>query len=149
MPALPRRAAVAALTIVAALMLAACGDDGSPQATGTTTTTTTAAATTTTGPGATSGPTTAAADTTPTIEVTVVGGKPQGGVRREQVKTGETLVLRVTADVADEVHLHGYDKSADVAPGKPAEIRFTADIPGVFEVELEQRKQKLIELEVR
>jgi hypothetical protein len=140
MPALPRRAAVAALTIAAALMLAACGD-GSPQATGTTTTTT--------GPGATSGPTTTAADTTPTIEVTVVGGKPQGGVRREQVKTGETLVLRVTADVADEVHLHGYDKSADVAPGKPAEIRFTADIPGVFEVELEQRRQKLIELEVR
>ena len=147
MPALPRRAAVAALTIVAALMLAACGDDGSPQATGTTITT--AAASTTTGPGATSGPTTTAADTTPTIEVTVVGGKPQGGVRREQVKTGETLVLRVTADVADEVHLHGYDKSADVAPGTPAEIRFTADIPGVFEVELEQRKQKLIELEVR
>jgi hypothetical protein len=144
MPALPRRAAVAALTTVAALMLAACGDDGSPQATGTTTT-----AAATTGPGTTSGPTTTAADTTPTIEVTVVGGKPQGGVRREQVKTGETLVLRVTADVADEVHLHGYDKSADVAPGKPAEIRFTADIPGVFEVELEQRKQKLIELEVR
>jgi hypothetical protein len=146
MPALPRRAAVAALTTVAALMLAACGDDGSPQATGTTTTT---AAATTTGPGATSGPTTTAADTTPTIEVTVVGGKPQGGVRREQVKTGETVVLRVTADVADEVHLHGYDKSADVAPGKPAQIRFTADIPGVFEVELEQRKQKLVELEVR
>jgi len=134
MPALPRRAAVAALTTVAALMLAACGDDGSPQAGGTTTTT---AAATTTGPATTSGATTTAADTTPTIEVTVVGGKPQGGVRREQVKTGETLVLRVTADVADEVHLHGYDKSADVAPGKPAEIRFTADIPGVFEVELE------------
>jgi hypothetical protein len=145
MPALPRRAAVAALTTAAALTLAACGNDSSPQATGTATTTAPA----TTGPGATAGPTTTAADTTPTIEVTVVGGKPQGGVRREQVKTGETLLLRVTADVADEVHLHGYDKSADVAPGKPAEIRFTADIPGVFEVELEQRKQKLIELEVR
>jgi hypothetical protein len=148
MPAHRRRAAVAALTTVAALTLAACGDDGSPQATGTTTTTVPATTATTTGSGTTAGPTTTA-DTTPTIEVTVVGGKPQGGVRREQVKTGETLVLRVTADVADEVHLHGYDKSADVAPGKPAEIRFTADIPGVFEVELEQRKQKLIELEVR
>jgi hypothetical protein len=148
MPAHRRRAAVAALTTVAALTLAACGDDGSPQATGTTTTTVPATTATTTGSGTTAGPTTTA-DSTPTIEVTVVGGKPQGGVRREQVKTGETLVLRVTADVADEVHLHGYDKSADVAPGKPAEIRFTADIPGVFEVELEQRKQKLIELEVR
>jgi hypothetical protein len=148
MPAHRRRAAVAALTTVAALTLAACGDDGSPQATGTTTTTVPATTATTTGSGTTAGPTTTA-DSTPTIEVRVVGGKPQGGVRREQVKTGETLVLRVTADVADEVHLHGYDKSADVAPGKPAEIRFTADIPGVFEVELEQRKQKLIELEVR
>jgi hypothetical protein len=146
MPALPRRAAVAALTTVAALTLAACGDDNSPQAG----TTTAATSTTIAGGTSTSGqPTTTAADTTPTVEVTVVGGKPQGGVRREQVKTGETLVLRVTADVADEVHLHGYDKSADVAPGKPAEIRFTADIPGVFEVELEQRHQKLVELEVR
>ena len=148
MPAHRCRAAVAVLTTVAALTLAGCGDDGSPQATGTTTTAVPATTATTTGSGTTAGPTTTA-DSTPTIEVRVVGGKPQGGVRREQVKTGETLVLRVTADVADEVHLHGYDKSADVAPGKPAEIRFTADIPGVFEVELEQRKQKLIELEVR
>jgi uncharacterized cupredoxin-like copper-binding protein len=146
MPAFRRRAAVAALTTAAALTLAACGDKGSSQATGTTTTT---AATTTSGSGTTAGPTTTAASSTPTIEVQVVGGKPQGGVRREQVKTGQTVVLRVTADVADEVHLHGYDKSAEVAPGKPAEIRFTADIPGVFEVELEQRKQKLVELEVR
>jgi hypothetical protein len=148
MPAHRCRAAVAALTTVAALTLAACGDDGSPQATGTTTTAVPATTATTTGSGTTAGPTTTA-DSTPTIEVRVVGGKPQGGVRRERVKTGATLVLRVTADVADEVHLHGYDKSAEVAPGKPAEIRFTADIPGVFEVELEQRTQKLIELEVR
>jgi hypothetical protein len=149
MPAFRRRAAVAALTTVAALTLAACGDDGSPQATGTTTTSVPAATTsTTTGPATTAKPTTTA-DATPVIEVRVAGGKVQGGVRRERVKLGEAVVLRVVADVADEVHLHGYDKSADVAPGKPAQIRFTADVPGVWEVELEQRKQKLIELEVR
>jgi hypothetical protein len=149
MPAFRRRAAVAALTTVAALTLAACGDDGSPQATGTTTTSVPAATTsTTTGPATTAKPTTTA-DATPVIEVRVAGGKPQGGVRRERVKLGEAVVLRVVADVADEVHLHGYDKSADVAPGKPAQIRFTADVPGVWEVELEQRRQKLIELEVR
>jgi len=146
MPAFRRRAAVAALITVAALTVAACGDDGSSQATGTTTTTVPAA--TTSGPGTTAKPTTTA-DATPVIEVRVVGGKPQGGVRRERVRSGETVVLRVVADVADEVHLHGYDRSADVAPGKPAEIRFTADITGVFEVELEQRKQKLLQLEVR
>jgi hypothetical protein len=149
MPAFRRRAAVAALTTVAALTLAACGDNGSPQATGTTTTTVPAATTsTTTGPGTTAKPTTTA-DPTPVIEVRVAGGKVQGGVRRERVKLGEAVVLRVIADVADEVHLHGYDRSADVAPGKPAQIRFTADVPGVWEVELEQRKQPLLMLEVR
>jgi hypothetical protein len=149
MPAFRRRAAVAALTTVAALTLAACGDNGSPQATGTTTTTVPAATTsTTTGPATTAKPTTTA-DPTPVIEVRVAGGKVQGGVRRERVKLGEAVVLRVIADVADEVHLHGYDRSADVAPGKPAQIRFTADITGVWEVELEQRKQPLLMLEVR
>jgi len=148
MPALRRWAAVAVLTAVAALTVAACGDNGSSQATGTTTTSTSATTSTTVAATTTAKPATTA-DTTPVIQIRVVGGKPQGGVRRERVKLGEAVVLRVVADVADEVHVHGYDRKADVAPGKPAEIRFTADIPGVFEVELEQRRQKLLELEVR
>jgi hypothetical protein len=151
MPAPRRWAAVAVLAAVTALTLAACGDNGSPQATGTTTTTTPAAATSTTidAGTSTSGKPTTTADPTPVIEVRVAGGKVQGGVRRERVQSGDTVVLRVVADVADEVHLHGYDRTANVAPGKPAQIRFTADITGVFEVELEQRKQPLLMLEVR
>jgi hypothetical protein len=147
MPALRRWAAPAVLTIATVLTVAACDGDSS-QAGGATTT---AATTTTTISGsATSGePTTTTEPATPAIEVRVAGGKVQGGVRREQVRRGDAVVLRVVADVADEVHLHGYDRSADVGPGKPAQISFTADIPGVFEVELEQRKQKLLELEVR
>jgi hypothetical protein len=146
MPAPRRWATVAVLAAAAALTLAACGDDGTPQATGTTTPAATTS--TTTGPTTSAEPTTTA-DPTPVIEVRVVGGKVQGGVRRERVQSGETVVLRVVADVADEVHLHGYDRTANVAPGKPAQIRFTADITGVFEVELEQRKQPLLMLEVR
>jgi hypothetical protein len=148
MPALRRWAAPAVLTIATVLTVAACGGDDSSQATGATTT---AATTTTTisGPATSGEPTTTTEPATPAIEVRVAGGKVQGGVRREQVRRGDAVVLRVVADVADEVHLHGYDRSADVGPGKPAQISFTADIPGVFEVELEQRKQKLLELEVR
>jgi hypothetical protein len=139
----------AVLAAVAALTLAACGDDGSPQATGTTTTTRPAATSTTVAGASTSGRPTTTADPTPVIEVRVAGGKVQGGVRRERVDSGETVVLRVIADVADHVHLHGYDRMVDVGPGKPGQIRFTADIPGVFEVELEDRRQKLLDLEVR
>jgi hypothetical protein len=144
MPAFRRWAAPTVLT-AAVLALAACGGDDSSGTAGATTTTATA----TTTPTTTAGPTTTTRPATPVIEVRVAGGKVQGGVRREQVRRGETVVLRVVADVTDHVHLHGYDLMADVAPGKPAEIRFTADLPGVWEVELEDRKQPLLTIEVR
>jgi hypothetical protein len=148
MPALRRWAAPAVLT-AAVLTLAACGgDDGSGSA-GATTTTAATTTSTTPGPTTTAGPTTTTRPATPVIEVRVAGGKVQGGVRRERVRRGETVVLRVVADVTDHVHLHGYDRMADVAPGKPGEIRFTADLPGVWEVELEDRKQQLLTIEVR
>jgi hypothetical protein len=148
MPALRRWAAPAVLT-AAVLTLAGCGGDDGSGAAGATTTA--AAATTTSATidsTTTAGPTTTK-PATPVIEVRVAGGKVQGGVRRERVRRGETVVLRVVADVTDHVHLHGYDRMADVAPGKPGEIRFTADLPGVWEVELEDRKQQLLTIEVR
>jgi hypothetical protein len=83
-----------------------------------------------------------------TIERIVSGGTVEGGVRNESVPLGEELRLEVTADVSDEVHLHGYDRFADVAPGTPGVIELTADIPGVFEVELEGSATLLFELEV-
>jgi hypothetical protein len=45
--------------------------------------------------------------------------------------------------------VHGYDLTRPVGPGKPATIEFAADLPGVYEVELEAAKRKLLELEVR
>jgi hypothetical protein len=57
--------------------------------------------------------------------------------------------LRVTSDVADEVHVHGYDLKVDLEAGVPGELTFTPDAAGVFEVELEKKGLKLIELEVR
>jgi hypothetical protein len=146
MPALRRRPAPAVLT-AAVLTLAACGGGDGTQAAGTTTAATTS--TTIAASPTTSGRPTTTADRTPVVEVRVAGGKVQGGVRRERVRRGETVVLRVVADVADHVHLHGYDRMADVGPGKPGEIRLTADLPGVWEVELEDRGQQLLTLEVR
>ena len=48
-------------------------------------------------------------------------------------------LLIVTSDVADHIHLHGYDMTRDVAPGKPARLGFPATIVGTVEVELEDR----------
>lgn len=82
------------------------------------------------------------------IDVTYNGGTITGGGRKE-VKLGDTVAIQVTSDVADEVHLHGYDKKVDAEPGTPALLEFTADIPGVFEVELESKGIPLLELVVR
>jgi hypothetical protein len=83
------------------------------------------------------------------LSYTVVGGRPKGGIARDTVDLDSDVVVTVTSDVADEVHLHGYDLSADVAPGAPATIRFEANAPGRFEIELENTGVQIAELEVR
>ena len=131
-------------------------DDGAattatPTAPATTVQTTTEAppATTEAPPATTTEPATTAETGPVELEYTVVGGRPEGGISRDTVELGRAVVITVTADVTDEIHLHGYDLSADVAPGSPATIRFTADAPGRFEVELENTGVQIAELEVR
>ena len=82
------------------------------------------------------------------VEIRVSSGTVDGGVQRKKIALGATVVVRVTSDVADEIHVHGYDKKADVEANGTADVEFTADIPGVFEVELEQSSLKLVELEI-
>ena len=77
------------------------------------------------------------------VRITVRGGTPVGGVRRVTVGKGRRVVLIVTSDVADHVHLHGYDVMRDVAPGRPARLAFTATIVGTVEAELEDRRVPL------
>jgi hypothetical protein len=82
------------------------------------------------------------------IEVTVTGGQVSGDTGRVPVAAGEQVTLTITSDVADEVHVHGYDLTADLAPGQPAEVSFAATIPGVFEVELHEAGTVLLSLQV-
>lgn len=67
--------------------------------------------------------------------VTLAGGKVEGGQREIEVDKGEIVRLEIRSDAADEIHLHGYDLTETVAPGRPARFRFEAGIEGVFEVE--------------
>jgi hypothetical protein len=82
------------------------------------------------------------------VRITVEDGVPAGGIVRKTVAKGDRVVLVVTSDVADEVHLHGYDLSRDVAPGKTARLPFRATIVGRFEVELEDRGVQIADLTV-
>lgn len=146
-------------TLLAAVMtmaLAACGagsDDASVTVTEpvedvveSTTTTGAVETTTTTLPETTTVPETTT--TSPSgIAVTVTEGSVE--VDGElAVAAGEEVTLTVTSDVSDHVHVHGYDLMAEVGPDSPAEISFVADVPGIFEVELEDRGLLLLQLEV-
>ena len=130
--------------LVAGFALASCGGDDDAGTTETTTRTQPTIPTTT------DTTTTTTEIEQPTIvRVRVVGGAPQGGIVRKTVQKGDRVVLVVTSDVADHVHLHGYDIMRDVAAGGTARIRFRATLPGRFEVELEDRGAQIADLTVR
>ncbi len=88
------------------------------------------------------------ADAAQTITVEVVGGAPVGGHQRVEVDLGSVVAVMVTSDTAEEVHVHGYDILRAVSDGHPAHFAFTAEIPGVFEVELEGSGRLLLQLEI-
>jgi hypothetical protein len=66
-----------------------------------------------------------------------------------EVSRGRQVVITVTSDVPDELHVHGYDLTAGLRPGVPATVRFTADLTGVFQVETHSTKLVLTQLAVR
>ncbi len=49
-----------------------------------------------------------------------------------RVSQGDTVRLMFEADEEGEIHLHGYDLTAEVAPGHPGELVFEAATAGAF-----------------
>ena len=80
--------------------------------------------------------------------VRVQNGKPVGGIQDLTFNKGETVQFKITSDVADEVHVHGYDVHKDVAPGHPITFKFPGKIDGEFVVELENRGEQIASLRV-
>ena len=141
----------AALGLLVSLYFALRPGDDNEAASTTTAVTTTAPTTTEVPPATTEVPpaTTEAAPAPVQVDVVVVGGEPQGGIVRESVDRDSEVVVTVTSDVADEVHVHGYDLHQDVEADGTARIGFPATIQGVFEAELENRKLQILELTVK
>jgi hypothetical protein len=69
------------------------------------------------------------------ISLSVANGSVIGAEDTVKVEQGDDLELRWSSDQAMELHLHGYDIEAKVAPGAPAVMSFKANIPGRFPVE--------------
>jgi hypothetical protein len=88
----------------------------------------------------------AAADMTVTIEYT--GGNVVMADPRPSVPLGSLVEIVLMSDVSEELHIHGYDLTVEVGAGETRRVRFTADIPGIFEVELERSGTPVLDLTV-
>lgn len=136
--------AIAAVFAVVAVLIVVTrdGDDDTPSGatTGTPAVTATTPATTTGGTGGVTAPEEPVAPEPVVLE--------RGEEGRIEVDQGDLVRFVVRSDVADEVHVHGYDISKDVAAGGEASFSFEADITGIFEIELENAGEPLGELVV-
>jgi plastocyanin len=130
-----------ALAAVVILFVVFAGGDDDGDSSSTTTTEAQTAPTTTT-------PAAPEPEVAADEQITVRNGKPAGGVKELSYNSGDRIRFVVTSDIADEVHVHGYDIAKDVAAGSSVRFDFPAKLEGVFEVELEGRKQQIAELRV-
>jgi len=140
------------------LVLVACDGSGSPTTTaGASPTTslgsTTSGVSTLTTTGASAPTTTTAAATSTSKPAEVPRVKVEDGVKTEGLDTisvsiGETVRFEVEADIADEIHVHGYDLLFETIPDEEVLVEFVADATGIFEVELEGLGLTIVDIEV-
>jgi len=83
------------------------------------------------------------------IIVAVTGGVITPPPADIGVSIGERLLVVVTSDTPDEVHVHGVDVSGPVGPGAPFQAEVMPTQTGSFEVELHESDALLFRLLVR
>ncbi|MGC4939899.1 hypothetical protein [Kribbella sp. DT2] len=82
------------------------------------------------------------------VTVRIAGGVVEPVALPVYASTGQVVRIDVVSDARDSVHVHGYDQSVDVTPGSPAQLVFTADVVGAFDIETHQNKQLVARLVV-
>lgn len=141
--------AVAVAVLAVGFVLVQGSDDGTSTSAERTTPTTPAAPNATTTPEATT-PAPAAEPAEPEVPTLVfANGEARGGVKRLSFTKGDQVRFRVRSDVAEEIHVHGFDKMEEVPAGGTAAFAFTATFDGAYEVEMEGSGTQIATLEIQ
>jgi hypothetical protein len=80
--------------------------------------------------------------------IVIENGEPVGGIKQLEYSAGEQIHFKVKSDIAEEVHFHGYEVMKDVKAGGTVTFDMPAEIEGIFEVELEGKKEQIAEITV-
>jgi hypothetical protein len=83
-----------------------------------------------------------------TLDVVIADGEVTPNAERVEVVQGTHVILKVKSDVADAVHVHGYDEELEVEPDEPATLEFDADETGRFEIETHESDKLVYQLVV-
>jgi hypothetical protein len=80
--------------------------------------------------------------------LTIVDGKPEGGVKRISTTANQPAVVLVTSNKATEVHVHGADRTIEVPANEQTSIDVSQSAPGSYEVEDHSSDALLVQLRV-
>jgi hypothetical protein len=147
----PRLGFVAAMTVAATgVVLTGCGADAADSAATTQSPSVSVSADQSSAPAPTASPSPSEPrEAGVEVVVQITDGKVSPAPRRVKVPQGATVRLLVTSDVADELHVHGYDVTKALSAGRQATLEFRADEAGLFGAELHEQELQLVQLEVR
>lgn len=92
--------------------------------------------------------TTSQAPKTKAFTLSVVGRKLVSGDTTLKVKEGEKVIINITVDEDEELHLHGYDVHIDLKKDQQGTLTLVTSSSGRFPFELEHSGTELGALEV-
>lgn len=90
------------------------------------------------------------ADDVTVVDINIAGGVVTPTNGQTQGKVGKPVVLKVSSDVSDQLHVHSVpEHTFQVEPRRDQTFEFTVDVPGQVDVELHDLNRTVVTVQVR
>jgi hypothetical protein len=84
------------------------------------------------------------------IDVDIKGGKVTPTNEQLQAGLKEQIVVRISSDAADELHVHSTPEHSFNVEAKPMQsFQFTVDVPGKVDIELHKLNKTIATIQVQ
>lgn len=101
-------------------------------------------------PGTSASPNPSQPAAAPLLNITIANGQVTPTNAVVQVKVGQPIIVEVTSDAADELHVHSTpDHEFEIAVAPSQKFQFSVDVPGSVEVELHKLDKTVATIQVQ